>query len=77
MQGKKLSQTDIILKLLESADGNKIVDDYSQCIERDNLRCQNSRCITRTEQEIRHLFRLTDEKNKVCRCIYCETKQNF
>ena len=38
------------------------------------IRCKNPRCITGTEQELKHVFRLTDRKNKVYRCIYCETK---
>ena len=37
--------------------------------------CKNPRCITSTEQELPHVFRLTDEKNKVFRCMYCETKE--
>ena len=36
--------------------------------------CKNPRCITSTEQELPHIFRLTDKKSKVYRCIYCETK---
>ncbi len=36
--------------------------------------CKNPRCITSTEQELPHIFRLTDEENRVFRCIYCETK---
>lgn len=36
--------------------------------------CKNPRCITSTEQELPHIFRLTDEKNRVFRCMYCETK---
>ncbi len=36
--------------------------------------CKNPRCITSTEQELDHVFRLTDRENKVYRCIYCETK---
>jgi aspartate carbamoyltransferase regulatory subunit len=38
------------------------------------MRCKNPRCITTSEQEIDHIFRLTDSKNGVYRCIYCETK---
>ena len=38
------------------------------------LVCKNPRCITSTEQEIKHIFRLTDRENKVYRCLYCETK---
>ena len=36
------------------------------------IRCKNPRCITSTEQELTHEFRLTDPANKVYRCIYCE-----
>ena len=36
--------------------------------------CKNPRCITSTEQELPHVFKLTDENNKIYRCIYCETK---
>lgn len=38
------------------------------------IRCMNPRCITTTEQELDHVFRLTDRENKIYRCIYCETK---
>ena len=36
--------------------------------------CKNPRCITTTEQELKHIFRLTDRENRVYRCLYCETK---
>ena len=42
----------------------------------DVLFCRNPRCITQTEQELQHKFKLTDRKNRVYRCIYCETKAN-
>ncbi|MBR5430323.1 MAG: aspartate carbamoyltransferase regulatory subunit [Firmicutes bacterium] len=38
------------------------------------LRCKNPRCITSIEQELQHVFRLTDRENGVYRCIYCDTK---
>ena len=38
------------------------------------IRCKNPRCITTTERAIDHLFKLTDRKNKVYRCVYCETQ---
>ena len=40
------------------------------------IRCKNPRCITQTEQEIVHEFRLSDRVNRIYRCIYCETKAN-
>lgn len=38
--------------------------------------CKNPRCITSCEQELKHVFKLTDRKNKIYRCMYCETKAN-
>ena len=38
------------------------------------IKCKNPRCITSTEQEINHVFKLTDKDNGVYRCIYCETQ---
>ncbi len=38
------------------------------------IKCKNPRCITSVEQELDHIFKLTDRENSVYRCIYCETK---
>ena len=38
------------------------------------IRCKNPRCITGSEQELDHVFRLSDPVTKEYRCIYCETK---
>ncbi len=38
------------------------------------IRCKNPRCITSVEQELEHVFRLTDRESRVYRCIYCDTK---
>ncbi len=38
------------------------------------IKCKNPRCITSTEQELPHVFKLTDRKTGVYRCIYCESK---
>ena len=40
----------------------------------DVLKCKNPRCITSVEQELPHIFVLTDRKKAVYRCLYCETK---
>ena len=40
------------------------------------IKCKNPRCITSTEQELDHVFRLTDRLHEVYRCVYCETKAN-
>ena len=38
------------------------------------IKCKNPRCITTTEQELPHVFKLTDRENSFYRCIYCESK---
>lgn len=38
-------------------------------------KCTNPRCITTTEQGIKHIFKLTDRENRVYRCIYCEAEK--
>ena len=40
----------------------------------DIIKCKNPRCITTIEQELPQVFTLTDRKNKVYRCRYCESK---
>lgn len=36
--------------------------------------CKNPRCISSTEQELPHIFNLTNAEKREYRCIYCETK---
>ncbi len=38
------------------------------------LKCKNPRCITGTEQELPHIFFLSDREQGVYRCLYCEAK---
>lgn len=38
------------------------------------LFCKNPRCITSTEQELPHVFVLTDPETRTYRCAYCEAK---
>ena len=38
------------------------------------LKCKNPRCITTTEQELPHVFLLTEPEKHVYRCMYCEVK---
>ena len=39
------------------------------------LHCKNPRCITSIEQELDHVFVLTDRKNGLYSCQYCEEQQ--
>ena len=36
------------------------------------IKCKNPRCITSTEVNVVHEFRLADKDRKIYRCIYCE-----
>ncbi len=36
------------------------------------IHCKNPRCITSIEQELPHIFVLTNPEKKIYRCIYCE-----
>ena len=58
-QGKKVEKVNLVLP-------KKIVN-----IEK----CKNPRCITSIEQEIDQVFYLSDEKERIYRCLYCESKK--
>ena len=38
------------------------------------LKCKNPRCITSVEQDLPHIFKLSESGNSVYRCMYCEAK---
>ena len=37
------------------------------------IRCKNPRCITQIEQDVDHVFKLSDPTARVYRCLYCES----
>ena len=41
------------------------------------IHCKNPRCITTIEQELPHIFKLTDKENIVYRCLYCESRSEY
>ena len=43
----------------------------------DVIKCCNPRCITTSEQDLAHVFRLVDRKKRVYRCIYCDSRGKF
>lgn len=65
----------LILKLLEDANAGKQMPDEGNVLVNE-LRCDNSRCISSTEQELDHVFKCVDEKEGIYRCIYCEAKKH-
>ncbi|MBQ4527413.1 MAG: aspartate carbamoyltransferase regulatory subunit [Clostridia bacterium] len=39
----------------------------------DIIKCSNPRCITSIEQDIHHIFKLSDKEKGIYRCIYCDS----
>ncbi len=68
----------LILKLLKEAEGGSVVEKTK---DRDtylyDFKCDNPRCITTTEQELEQIFRVVSAENRICRCIYCDTKKIY
>ena len=69
----KIMRKALILKLLKDGD-NGVETPKDPHVIVGHLHCTNPRCISSTEQELPHKFRLVDPQSKECRCIYCETK---
>ena len=65
----------LILRLLEEAEKGTEQPTPAGELIHDTLKCQNPVCITRTEQELAHVFRVVDAERGICRCLYCESKQ--
>ena len=63
----------LILKLLDDAK-NGINGAAEPELIVDEFHCTNPRCITSTEQELHHAFRLMDAEHGIYRCIYCDSK---
>ena len=65
----------LILKLLAEADGEVFrFREHLNVPTVEDIICHNPRCITSTEQDIKHIFKLTDKENGIYRCVYCDTR---
>lgn len=56
---------------------NKIVEKKTLSLPKritNVLYCKNPRCITSIEQELPHVFFLSDEAGQTYRCLYCEER---
>ena len=63
----------LILKLLKEKNLDDSNNDKKEIMTK-NIKCKNPKCITAIEQELEHIFIVTDEDNKVYRCKYCDVK---
>ena len=64
----------LILMLLEEAEKDPHREPFNEEDLVYDLHCENPKCISRCEQELPQLFRITDRKANIRRCIYCEKK---
>ena len=65
---------DITINVIK--DGERVAKYHPEMPEKivNIVKCKNPRCITSTEQELPHIFKLTDAESRTYRCIYCESK---
>lgn len=63
----------LILKLLKEAKEGKQMNEPVDVI--DIFSCDNPKCITSTEQEIKQVFKCVSPENGIYRCVYCESKK--
>ncbi len=67
----KIMRMALIMKLLDVAKKGECDAAPENCIT-DVIKCTNPRCITGVEQELAHVFVLTDANEGGYRCLYCE-----
>ena len=67
----------LILKLLREGSDGKPSPEAEGGDMRYDIRCRNPQCITATEQELEHVFRVVNTEKKICRCLYCEAKEYY
>ena len=62
----------LILKLINQNKENNNMSNKTKKEIVNEIKCKNPSCITTIEQELDHIFVLTDEEKKIYRCKYCE-----
>lgn len=67
---------DITINIIK--DGKKVEKYSPKLPERvtNIIQCKNPRCVTSIEQELPHVFKLTNKEKRLYRCIYCEQAFN-
>ena len=62
----------LILKLVNQNNENNVEKNNTKKEIINEMKCKNPSCITTIEQELDHVFILTDEEKNIYRCKYCE-----
>ena len=73
LNGKYMRMALILKLLAEVENGSAGAPEEDLVVDR--IFCDNPRCITSCEQEIRHVFKCVSPENGIYRCIYCEAKK--
>ena len=68
----KVMRMALILKLLEQPFAKESLFEEGCEYLVNELKCTNPNCITATEQELDHVFKVVNKQHNVCRCVYCE-----
>ena len=77
VQNGKYMRMALIYSLLNRKLSEKVADKQEKGELVYDLKCDNPRCITTTEQELRQIFRVVSAENRICRCVYCDTKKKY
>ncbi len=77
VQNGKYMRMALILKLLSDAKCGRTEEKEQGGTYLYDFKCDNPRCITTTEQELRQIFRVVSPENRICRCVYCDTKKSY
>ena len=72
----KLMRMALILKLVKEAEDHPAKAPLELDSLETGLVCRNPKCICQTEQELPQLSRLTDPRERIYRCLYCEKRTN-
>ncbi len=67
----------LILKLLSENTDHKPHRESYDGLMMNEITCRNPQCITSIEQELDQVFRVVNPEMKICRCIYCESKEYY
>ena len=64
---------DVTINMIRNGKSEKRHPELPEQIE-NVIVCQNPRCITSVEPDLPHIFKLTEPKERVYRCVYCESR---
>ena len=69
----------LILFLLEDARKNPVRENrfIGRTVIQNGTLCRNPRCISNNDRYVHHDYYVTDEKQKACRCVYCDEENSY